>query len=155
MKTENIAGYLLKSTGAAVEIERHGYSKLVIKLDAKSITFSQLITMIETCEGKGSCTISIVDGKFSIEIPLRKGAKLGSTRKERREMKANGCDTSKPVKYRAYYSDGKEHERKIENLCSEDDRWFDKAREEFLKEIENDESLIDLDELPQLSESLT
>jgi len=80
---------------------------------------------------------------------------LGSTRKERREMKANGCDTSKPVKYRAYYSDGKEHERKIENLCSEDDRWFDKAREEFLKEIENDESLIDLDELPQLSESLT
>ena len=72
-------------------------------------------------------------------------------------MKANGCDTSKPVKYRAYYSDGEEHERK-KDICTEDDSWFDKAREEFLKEIENDESLIGIDELPQLhqlSESLT
>ena len=150
MKTEDIAGYLLKSTGSTVEIERHGYSKLVVKLDAKSISFSQLITMIDTCEGKGSCTISIVDGKFSIEIPLRKGAKLGSTRKEKRELGTSGCDVSKPVKYRAYYSDGKEHERKKENIYSENDSWFDKAQEEFLKDIDNDESQIQhgLDELP-------
>ncbi len=153
MKTENIAAYLLKSTGASVEIERHGYSKLVVKLETKSITLSQLITMIETCEGKGSCTISIVDGKFSIEIPLRKGAKLGSTRKEKREMKANGYDTSKPVKYRAYYSDGKELEPKKEIVIPEDG--FERAQAEFLKEIESDIKQIQqgLDELPEIGSS--
>ena len=154
MKTENIATYLLKSTGAPVEIARYGYSKLVITLDAQSITLSQLANMIETCDGKGSCTISIVDGKFSIDIPLRKGAKLGSTRKERKEMKDYGCDPSKPVKYRAYYSDGKELERKKEIVYPEDDHWFEKAQAEFMKDIENHGCEI-RHGLNELSETLT
>lgn len=153
MKTENIAGYLLKSTGAAVEIERYGLSKLIVKLDAKSITLSQLINMIETCDGKGNCTISIIDGKLSIDIPLRKGAKLGFSKKERKEIYHNTCDSS-PISSRAYYSDAMSRKEVIIE-DPDDDKWFEKKQMELMKEIEESMKSSPLDELNKLVDDST
>lgn len=149
MKTEDIAVYLIKSTGAPVEIERYGFSKLIVKLEAPSISLFKLINIVEICEGKGNCSISIADGKFVIEIPLRKGAKLGTTRKERKEMNRKEY-ASRPIRSRAYYADVKPQKE----VVLMDDDWLEKSLNEFSKEIE--ESLpFSLDELSQLGEGST
>lgn len=149
MKIQDIAAYLLKSTGAPVEIERYGYAKLILKLEAESVSLFKLIHMVEICEGSGNCSISIVDGKFAIEIPLRKDAKLGTTRKERKEMNRKGY-ASRPIRSRAYYTDVKPQKE----VVFMNDDWLEKSLNEFSKEM--DESLTSsLDELSQLGEDST
>lgn len=151
MRIEDIAALLLKTTGAPVEIERYGFSRLVVKLEVQSIRLYQLMAMIDTCEGNGNCTINIADGKFSIEIPLRRGAKLGNTRKERKEINRNAL-ASRPIRSRAYYADANPHK---EVVVDDDENWLEKRLEEFSKEIEECKISPSLEDLSEITEGLT